>query len=299
VPIDAHIRVRLDGTDTVLKPGDFIGRLRTAALRIDDPRISEAHALVSLRGGEVKLLALRGALAVDRQRVNDVTLAPGLAIRLARDCILEVVEVTIPDEALAIRLDDAEPVLLTGSTMSLVLGAAVEVLPRFDPAADAQLWSDGVGWRMAHAGASVLLEPDDRHALGTHTLEVVTVPLAKAGLEATAMRGRVHPPLRIVASYDSVQLHREGADPVVLAGIQARIVSELIAFGGPTSWEVVASEIWKDVPRHTLRRRWDVNLGRLRTRLKDAQLRPDLLNSDGTGNIELILLPDDLVVDRM
>lgn len=40
-------------------PGDLIGRLPGAALQIADPRVSEAHAMVSLRAGELVLLALR------------------------------------------------------------------------------------------------------------------------------------------------------------------------------------------------------------------------------------------------
>ena len=34
-------------------------------LHVDDARVSEAHALVSLRGRELQLLALRGRFAVD------------------------------------------------------------------------------------------------------------------------------------------------------------------------------------------------------------------------------------------
>lgn len=45
-------------------PGDILGRLPTAAVRLNDPRISEAHALVSLRGRTLRLLALRGRFAV-------------------------------------------------------------------------------------------------------------------------------------------------------------------------------------------------------------------------------------------
>jgi hypothetical protein len=122
--------------------------------------------------------------------------------------------------------------------------------------------------------------------------------MAHAGLDATAMRGRVHAPLRVVARYDSVHLHREGQPMVVLSGVQARIFSELVAFDGPTEWEVVAREIWKETDRHTLRRRWDVNLNRLRARLTREDVRPGLLNADGTGRIELVLLPDDTIDDQ-
>ena len=37
----------------------------SAALHLDDPRVSEAHAMVSIRGSELKLLALRGRFQID------------------------------------------------------------------------------------------------------------------------------------------------------------------------------------------------------------------------------------------
>jgi pSer/pThr/pTyr-binding forkhead associated (FHA) protein len=47
----AFVRIRLpDGTERRVSPSDLVGRLETAALHLDDARISEAHALVSLRG---------------------------------------------------------------------------------------------------------------------------------------------------------------------------------------------------------------------------------------------------------
>jgi len=57
----AFVRLRCtDGSIAELTHGDLIGRLGTAALHFDDARISEAHAMISLRGQELKLLALRG-----------------------------------------------------------------------------------------------------------------------------------------------------------------------------------------------------------------------------------------------
>lgn len=87
--------------------------------------------------------------------------------------------------------------------------------------------------------------------------------------------------------------------PLVLAGNQARIVSELVAFGGPVEWETVAREIWRDEgDRAVLRQNWDRNMSALRSRLKAADIRPDLIRADGKGKVELILLPGDRVEDR-
>ena len=55
----ALARFRLpDGSVETLCAGDIVGRIWSAALRIDDPDISEAHALLSLRGEGLWLLAL-------------------------------------------------------------------------------------------------------------------------------------------------------------------------------------------------------------------------------------------------
>lgn len=76
-------------------------------------------------------------------------------------------------------------------------------------------------------------------------------------------------------------------------------MAELISLGGPASWEVVAGEIWpEEGDRLVLRRKWDVNRARLRGRLREDRIRPDLVRADGTGNFELLLYPDDQVEDR-
>ena len=106
-------------------------------------------------------------------------------------------------------------------------------------------------------------------------------------------------PLTIVASYDTVHLHREGQAALALDGISARIVSELVAFGGPASWEMIAREIWRhEEDRGQLRRKWDVNLARLRRKLRAVGIRTDLFRAGGTGQIELFLYKSDRVDDR-
>jgi hypothetical protein len=62
---------------------------------------------------------------------------------------------------------------------------------------------------------------------------------------------------------------------------------------------VVAAEIWPDeTDRNALRRKWDVNLARLRAHLREQRIRPDLVRADGSGNFELFLYPDDQIEDR-
>ena len=81
----AFVRFRCpDGSIAELAHGDLIGRLGTAALHLDDARISEAHAMISLRGEELKLLALRGRFAVGNKPLSGLTLAEGQRISFAR-----------------------------------------------------------------------------------------------------------------------------------------------------------------------------------------------------------------------
>lgn len=62
---------------------------------------------------------------------------------------------------------------------------------------------------------------------------------------------------------------------------------------------MIAQELWPDQPVDLmLRKKWDVSLARLRARLKEARIRPDLLRSAGTGQLELVLRPEDHVEDR-
>ncbi len=113
--MQAYAEVRLgDGSLRTLGHGDFIGRLWTAALVIDDPRISEAHALVSLRGAALRLLALRGRFLVDGASSTDVRLHAGLLVTLAEGVVLEVVRVFIPRTVLALQGPGMPAQLLQG-----------------------------------------------------------------------------------------------------------------------------------------------------------------------------------------
>ncbi|MEQ1507517.1 MAG: hypothetical protein ABMB14_35130 [Myxococcota bacterium] len=103
--------VRLpDGTEVRLAAGDLVGRAVAAALRLDHPAISEAHAFVSHRGAGLCLRALHGRLTCDGAPVDDVPLVPGATIGLGPDVALVVVSVTAdPDDPVATTLGAAAP----------------------------------------------------------------------------------------------------------------------------------------------------------------------------------------------
>ncbi len=282
------------GEEVSLGHGDLVGRLGRASLRLDDPRISEAHAMVSLRGETLRLLALRGRLKVNGKAVTDVELAPGLHVELAPGLALTVEDVVLPDEVVGVRAPGIPPVALQG-----VLSFWARPTPRFEPGlangADLVIWGEEGEWK-AHPreGSPFPLSLGLRFDVRGVELSTEAIPLVFAASEATLMPNT---PLKIRANYDTAQVH-QGPQVALLAGVPARLISELVALGGPAPWEVIANELWDDgAGRDQLRTRFDMALSRLRKRLRAAHIREDLVVSSGTGHVELVLREGDLVED--
>lgn len=295
----AHVRLRLpDASHALLLPGDLIGRTWTAALRVDDPHVSEAHAMLSLRGGSLVLLALRGRFLVDGKPVQDAELAVGQTLSLSPETDLVVEAVSLPDHALALEGDGLPRQILT-RTCSLLAGPPPSLRPGARREAAAVLWFTGQGWR-ARTGQQPPFDVHPGETIDVEDLSVraVAVPLAIADQSRTRAGG-VDGPLRIVARFDTVHIHREGQAPVVLSGQLARILSEVATVGVPISWEALAGEIWTGTPaRSVLRRRWDAAMVRLRAKLRESGVRPDLVRPSGKGLVEIVLGPGDQVVDE-
>lgn len=289
-----------DGSHQSLGPGDLIGRLWTCALWIDDGRVSEAHALVSVRGDELRLLALRGRFAVDDAPVVDVTLAAGQRIRLAEGLELRVVHVLLPDTVLGVEGAGLARQALLGVVSVRAANGRLELLPGFVADADAQLWGNGDSWQLAVRGQRARpVEPGETVDLQGVALRFVDLPLVRAGAADTRRDLSASTPLRLVARHYEVTVERAGEPVVRLDGLSARVVSELVAIGGPAPWQAVAREIWRDETDEVrLRRRWDVTLNRLRARLRDVGVRPELVRSDRSGIVTLDAGPDDELVDE-
>lgn len=296
----ASARLRLPTGDVVeLVPGDLIGRTAGAALSLDDPRISEAHALLSLRGGALHLLSLRRMIAVNGKPVSSVELRRGLVVALADDLTLTVEALHLPGHLPAIEVPGLGRRLL-GTVASLRAGGPPQLAGRYEPDADAHLWLTDEEWRLQTPGEPPrTLAPDDTFRLGGATVRFVGVPLAAAGQTPTRVEGGVQSPLRLITRYDTAHIHRDGRPPLVVSGRGARILSELASFGGPVSWQMLAAEVWPDHPSpEVLRHRLDVNLTRLRARLRAADVRSDLVRSDGSGQVELLLYEGDSVEEQ-
>lgn len=295
----AYVRFRLpDATTVELGHGDLVGRLWSAALSVPDARISEAHAMVSLRGQELMLLPLRGRFAVDGRRASSHVLAAGQRITLAEGLDLLVEDVSLPAAVFAVEGEGLARVAVSG-VCSLLTRPRPELVPRLVPDAPAHLWGDGEGWRLTIGGETRSLRIGDAWELDGRRFWAVGLSLSSASRTATRLEGGVARPLRVVAQFDSVHIHGGAGDALALSGRAARLVSEVVAFDGPVPWEVLAGELWPDEDDvHLLRHKLDVTLSRLRARLRDAGIRPDLVRSDGFGKVELFLHEGDTLEDR-
>lgn len=293
----ASVRFGLpDGTSETLCAGDLIGRTWAAALRLDDPDVSEAHAMVSLRGERLWLLALRRRFSVAGKGSDAVGLEVGMEIRLAPRVTMRVEAISLPDSVLGLEGPGLPAQVLPG-TCSLVLDPHPRLAPGSVAGAEAVFWeSDGL-WRVRHGEQTEAFEAGHSLALPSGTFTAISIALSVAGESAT--RADHAAPLRIVASYDTVQIHRPKAEVFVLVGQLARVVSELATTQQPMAWEDLARPHWPHLDdRDALRRRWDGLLGRLRERLREGGLRPDLVASTRIGLVELVLREGDVVEDR-
>lgn len=295
-----EVRLRLPDDQIVAAgPGAIIGRSHTAEVRIDDGRVSEVHAYVSLRASQLVLLALRGRVRCGERDTPRLELAAGQRIELAAGVAIDVVEVTLPEQVLALEADGVSRQVLLGVT-SVMTRPAPHLAAGYLADAGALVWSDGLAWRVRVAGQRVRpLRAGDVLTVDGVAFRAVAVPGAGAAVLETVPRAGGDR-LRVVSRFDSVQVWREGAAaPCLLTGRPARLVSELLALGGPVRWDVLAQELWPgDVDPATLRHRLDITLLKTRRLLVAAGLRRDLVTSHRNGWLELLLYPGDVADDQ-
>lgn len=285
--------VLVDGQEVVLRPGDVIGRSPVATLRFDDPRVSEMHAYLSNRSGKLMLLGLRGRIGLDGKVYESVELAPDQEVLLAPGLSMRVTAVTIPNRVLTLTGTGLARQTVPG-TCSLLLDPEPTLAPGARRGALLQLWPQGDGWRARRDGQDVDVEHGHTWRFGE--LEFVARWSRTAAPSPTESSDALGAPLRIVAHFDTVHIYRGSRSVVRLTGKQARLLSELVAFDGPTPWTVLVGEVWgKQRPASTLRAVLDVTVTRLRKRLAVAGVRSDLVAADGCGNFELVLAPGDRV----
>lgn len=292
--MSAAVVFELAGASRRVPAGGLIGRAPCASLRLAGPGICEAHAIVTRHEGQLILRALGGPLLVHHVPIESVTLEVGQTVSLAPEVDLRVESLRTPNHTLAIEGLGDEPVLLDADVATL-WHDPWRLTSGYHPRGLGWIAADGDRW-LAHIDhETVALHEGTELAVRGRLLQVVAVPI-------DAWSGSSEPwqtlPLHIVARQETAHIHRANRAPLVLSGMSAKILSELVRFAAPVPWDWVATEIFGPLPAHTARMRWDRNLRTLRRKLREAGLRDGLVASDGHGNIELVLGPKDTVLDE-
>jgi len=278
-----------------------------AAARIEDPRVSEAHALVSLRGAELKLLALRGRLSIDGKPKTDVVLTLGLRVTIAGYFGMTVVALELPHEVLVlVPVDLPDEAIGTHGVVAIFPSSPAMLRPGFDPAAAAHVWSED-NQTVLRLDRPSPAGPEDRRLVPGDIFEVEgrsfrldLVPRAMLEARPTSDRGNYETRLKLILKFDLVRIHSADGRSVVLDGIAARMVSELHEIGAPIAWQEIARLLWPNEETGTsaIRQRWDQLMTRVRMRLREAGIRSDLVRPSHRGLVELQLGPDDEVEDQ-
>jgi hypothetical protein len=158
----SHANVTLwpTGERAALFAGDVIGRGPSSVLPLRDPRVHEAHAVVSFRDGELCLLPARGTLYPlgEAPTRAPMVLRAGLSIALRSDGAvgLRIDSVRIFTPTLAIACDGVPAVRLhPGSTYTIRVGAVPWVTEGADEGADAVVWLAGEDWYVRPRGGTV------------------------------------------------------------------------------------------------------------------------------------------------
>ncbi len=291
----ASVRFRLpSGVTVVAAHGDLVGRLWSAAVNIDDARVAEAHAMVSLRGAELVLISLRGTMSIDGKTRKTLVLEAGQRIELAAGVAMLVEAVEYPPSVLAVEANGIERQVLSG-VASLHLEPRPRLSRGYAANAEGWLWYTGAEWRLRLAGHEVrTIGVGDTWRLSNIDFRAVAAPLHGDGNTGSPMIGAESEPLRIRFQNDTVQIQRDGRPIVAFKGPTARILRLLALTGTPVSWTWVARHLWPSDSEAELARKWGVELEKLRQRLVASHIRPELIADDG-GLVQLALRREDTV----
>jgi len=265
--------------------GGIIGRSPYATLTLDDPCVSEAHALVSSRAGVLRLLALRRRFSVDGVLVDDIQLEVGQTITLAPGVTLEVLELWRPGHVTVLDMADGTRIIVSDTLF--FHGEPAQVSAKWVPDAKGVLWLSGheLRFRAEDEPERVLPLEETATAFEVSGQRFEVQRVANTAGDSTLPYAEVV--MRI--DDDRVEL-RAGARRLVLDGIPARFLIALARSSEALGWASLASAVWPDEPNwDNLRRRLDVTLSRIRKKLREHELPADILRTVGQGHFSLAL----------
>lgn len=247
--------------------------------------------MVSRRREGLALIALRGRVSSDGKPKTRVTLEPERRIILAGYYPLTVSAISAQGLHLSLVEDGGAVRVPLDRVISLRETAPPVAF--FDPDAVAHVLGGRAGPRLRQPG-----RPDQALALGLpfavagRTYRLVETSAAPFE-HATSDRGQFEQGLRIVTRFDIAQITSDSGRSVNFDGLAARVISELAELKAPVAWTELARILWNTPADSATRHRWDQLLVRIRSKLREAGIRGDLVRSNRNGLVELVLGPND------
>ncbi|HND33582.1 MAG TPA: FHA domain-containing protein, partial [Myxococcota bacterium] len=227
-----------------LQVHSLIGRISRMDLQLNDPRISEVHALVTLKDGSLWLKGLGAPLFVNGKSEPQVRLAQDVEVELARSGIfLRVEKLYLPQQFPTLTLPDQPPQTLAASSYHLTAG--MQLAAGLHPDALLSLWSIGEDWffRLATGEEGPCEDKKDWSIAGrsVHFGLCVGAKLVKTIQDDSL-------PRTYVIGSSTVSIKRENRRDVVFDGQQAQLLKLAILHGrNPETafkWFDVVEEIW-------------------------------------------------------
>lgn len=291
-----HVVLRLpDGRQVYVPPGSVIGRLVTSAVPINDPRISEAHVLVTHRGDSMWMISLQPQpiKVLGERSHRSVKLETGQRLSLAEGYVMEVMAVVTPDHLPQAQYRKA------GESVWHLLGNLdghehYSVMP-------GPLWAAGPqagalfrlacgvdSWVLfSPEGDTIPIEDLDIWSAGEWEFRFLWRPVEQAGIAKTMAKGHLVLDYSIESDENVVRIiPLEGSlqqEPLTFVGQHRLLLLALLREPTPRRWQVLGAEVWDDwgkLDRTARERRWNPAIHRLRKRLAEHALDPDLIYRD-------------------
>lgn len=252
--------------------------------------------MVSLRGGALWLLSLRGRFRVDGTLLGEVELVPGLVVDLSPGTRLTCVGVELPEAIVGIDVAGLGVSVLAGTTS--LLKDPVRLEPGLVEGAQAVFWPLEERWMIRRGSMG-----DEELRIGViEGLEGVDACALLIPLDKTA-RTRTVPVSGNALSLEwcrtDLVLHVGEEQSLRLTGLSARLLGVLMEEESPLHWVEVCARVWPEDKSDplSLRNRLDVGVSRLRLRLRELALPALAVSFDGSGYLRL-LVPSGVLIRR-